>query len=228
MPMHRRLEEVANQLRMIGVFKDKRSSPEGKGFKLKLHEKQPDAPLSPIYFDLRVLRNFPEERRGVADVMGGLIKELRFQHVADIPHAISPIVAIMADQYGWSQVTTRNEAKGYGTGGSVVGVFRKNDAVLVCDDVITEADSKLQAIKTLEAEGLFVVDVAVVLDREQGGRHKLEEAGFRLHSLFTMTQLLDYYNETRQLPDDLFFEISQYRNAERTRTGAGVVASQPG
>ena len=29
-------------------------------FRLKLHEKQPDAPLSPIYVDLRTLRSFPD------------------------------------------------------------------------------------------------------------------------------------------------------------------------
>src|SRR5260370_16747363 len=29
-------------------------------FRLKLHEAQPDAPLSPIYLDLRVLQSFPD------------------------------------------------------------------------------------------------------------------------------------------------------------------------
>ena len=29
-------------------------------FRLKLHETQPDAPLSPMYVDLRVLRSFPD------------------------------------------------------------------------------------------------------------------------------------------------------------------------
>ena len=29
-------------------------------FRLKLHEREPDAPLSPIYVDLRVLRSWPD------------------------------------------------------------------------------------------------------------------------------------------------------------------------
>lgn len=222
MEFTRRQEEVANQLRMIGAFKDKRSSPDGKGFRLKLHERDPTAPLSPIYVDLRVLRNFPEERRGVADVMGDLIKGLRFNHVGDIPHAVSPIVAVMADQRGWSQLTTRTEAKGYGTGGVVVGVFRKNDTVVVCDDVITEADSKLKAIKTLEAEGLFVADVAVIVDREQGGREKLREAGYNLHSVFTLSGLIEHYARSGAIPDELYMDIREYFARQSDEAGARI------
>ncbi len=40
--------------------------------------------------------------------------------------------------------------------------------MLAIDDVVSHAESKLEAIRVLEANGLVVRDVAVLVDREQG------------------------------------------------------------
>ena len=47
--------------------------------------------------------------------------------------------------------------------------------MLVIDDIITDGASKIEAIKPLEAAGLNVKDVLVILDREQGGERILVE-----------------------------------------------------
>ena len=51
--------------------------------------------------------------------------------------------------------------------------------------------SVIKAIETLEAAGLVVQDVAVLIDRQQGGPEALAAAGYRLHAVLTMTQILD-------------------------------------
>lgn len=43
------------------------------------------------------------------------------------------------------------------------------------EDVITSGKSLLETIDEVENEGLNVSDIVVVLDRQQGGREKLQE-----------------------------------------------------
>ena len=40
-------------------------------FRLKLHETLPEAPLSPIYLDLRVLQSFPDAMDAAVAALGG-------------------------------------------------------------------------------------------------------------------------------------------------------------
>ena len=42
-------------------------------FKLKLHQTNPDAPLSPIYFNMRVVRSFPKVLGLVAEMLARYI-----------------------------------------------------------------------------------------------------------------------------------------------------------
>jgi uridine monophosphate synthetase len=62
--------------------------------------------------------------------------------------------------------------------------------VVVLDDVISLGGSKLSAIETLEAAGLVVRNIVVLLDREQGGKEELARRGYHLHSVLTMSELL--------------------------------------
>ena len=67
-------------------------------FRLKLHEKQPDAPLSPIYVDLRTLRSFPDALDDAVVTLVEMIaaRELSFDLYADVPQAATPLVAVLS------------------------------------------------------------------------------------------------------------------------------------
>ena len=58
-------------------------------------------------------------------------------------------------------------------------------------DVITSGGSVLETAEILQKEGLIVEDVVVFLDREQGGRGNLENNGVRVHSVTTVTDMLN-------------------------------------
>ena len=53
------------------------------------------------------------------------------------------------------------------------GRFQPGEHVVVIDDIVTDGASKLEAIEPLEAAGLVVEDLVVLVDREQGGRERL-------------------------------------------------------
>lgn len=85
--------------------------------------------------------------------------------------------------------SVRKQAKDHGTGKRVEGNFAAGDAVVVIEDVITSGGSALQAIEAIVAEGGKVLGVLAVVDREQGGRQKLEAAGHAVETLISASSL---------------------------------------
>lgn len=183
-------------------------------FKLKLHEKNPNAPLSPIYIDLRILRSFPDEMDLVVGAfigkIGSQVGHLHYDLLADIPLSISPVVAIVSNKTRNPMVTPRTDVKDRGAKASILGSFAKGQTALVMDDLITKADSKLEAIEILEAGGLKVEDVLVLVDREQGGAEQLRDRGYTLHSVFKLSELLDYYLESGQIDQNMHDKVTEY------------------
>ena len=62
---------------------------------------------------------------------------------------------------------------------------------MVIDDIVTDGASKLEAIEPLEAAGLVVEDLVVLIDREQGARERLLAKGYRLHAVLTISACFD-------------------------------------
>ena len=86
--------------------------------------------------------------------------------------------------------SVRKAPKGHGQTRLIEGNFRKGDTVVVLDDVITSGDSTIAAINAVVKEGGTVAFVAVLVDRQEGGRKKIETLGHSVVSLFTRDELL--------------------------------------
>ena len=157
-----------------------------KGWTLK------DGSWSPIYINLRTLQSFPSLLKNIADMMCALAKKrkLKYDLVAGIPLGAFPLGVAFSLISNTPHILPRMQSKKHGLGVKVDGVFTKNQKVLVIDDLITAATSKLEAVNELNAVDLRVSDVLVVLDREQGGKQELAKYGITLHSLFTLKKLL--------------------------------------
>lgn len=209
---------LVEQMIEVGVFLDKTRSPGGEGFRLKLHESRPDAPLSPFYLEQRRLRGSSNALKIAADTLASLIRAddlyCRFDRLADIPVSISPIVGILAAQIEKPIVTPR-PAKSHGIGATIAGPFERGEIILLVDDDVTMADSKREAIAALREQGLVVNDCMVIIDREQGGREKLAEVGVTLHAVFEIAELLNILVSAKKLRSETAAEIRIYLMANR-------------
>lgn len=179
-------------------------------FRLKLHEKQPDAPLSPIYVDLRILRSIPQMMRHCVSVYKDMTAGLQCDYYADVPTAGTPFVAALAYETGTPMISPRLDDKTHGVKRKIDGVFRQGQVALLIDDLITKADSKLEAIRILEENGLLVRDVVVLVDREQGGGEELASRGYACHSAFRLGDLLKFYRECGSITEADFGRTMQY------------------
>ena len=86
--------------------------------------------------------------------------------------------------------TVRKQAKTHGTGKRIEGCFVAGMPVVIVEDVITTGGSAQEAIVAVESEGGQVLGVLAVVDREEGGRTALEQAGYGVEALVTASELL--------------------------------------
>jgi orotate phosphoribosyltransferase len=83
----------------------------------------------------------------------------------------------------------RKDAKAHGTGKQIEGPpVSTGMRVLLVDDTLTTGGTFLQANEALQETGATVVGALCVVDREEGGREALEDAGIPLRSLFTRSE----------------------------------------
>ena len=84
----------------------------------------------------------------------------------------------------------RKSPKAHGQTKLIEGNFRKGDTVVVLDDVVTRGESTLAAINAVVTEGGTVAFAAVLVDRQEGGREKIEAMGVPVVSLFSRDEVL--------------------------------------
>ncbi len=86
----------------------------------------------------------------------------------------------------------RKEPKGHGTGQWLEG--RKNlppgTKVIIVEDVVTTGGSSMKAVRRAEEEGLKVLGIVALVDREEGGRENIEKEGYWLKAIFTKSEVL--------------------------------------
>lgn len=88
----------------------------------------------------------------------------------------------------------RKQVKGHGTKSPVEGEMDAGDRVVILEDVITTGDSALIAINGAREFGLVILAVVALVDRQEGGRERLEAEGFPVESIFTKDDVLERYN----------------------------------
>jgi orotate phosphoribosyltransferase len=79
--------------------------------------------------------------------------------------------------------TVRKEPKSHGTGKQVEGPLARGDRVVIVEDVITTGGSAERAADAVRREGAEVLGVLALVDREEGGRERLEGLGLSVHAL---------------------------------------------
>ena len=148
---------------------------------------------SPIYIDLRYIISFPKLLEQVGAAYLPLLKELKFSRIAGLPYAAIPIATSISLAGNYPMIYPRQEVKTYGTKADIEGEYHAGETVVVIDDLATTGGSKFEAIEKLTGVGLVVKDVVVLVDRQSGAKESLEQAGYNLHAVLTITQLLDHW-----------------------------------
>jgi uridine monophosphate synthetase len=152
----------------------------------------------------------PAILRRVAQAYAEMLKSLEFDRLAGIPYAALPIATAIALEIDRPLIYPRREAKDYGTKATIEGDYQAGETIVVIDDLATTGGSKIEAIQKLEEAGLKVRDIVVLIDRGQGAGAMLAEAGYRLHSVVNLNDLLPEWLRTGAISQAQFEEVMEF------------------
>jgi uridine monophosphate synthetase len=165
---------------------------------------------SPIYIDLRRIISHPKLLSRIGAAYLPLIKDLSFDRLAGLPYAAIPIATAVSLQGNYPMIYPRKEVKTYGTKAEIEGEYQTGETALVIDDLATTGGSKFEAIEKLTGAGLRVKDVVVLVDRQSGAKESLEQAGYSMHAVLTITQLLDHWEKNGTVDKDKIRETRTF------------------
>ncbi len=170
---------------------------------------------SPFYVDLRVVIGHPDVLAAIGARLAEAVRRCRVDRIAGIPYAGLPLAVAASLAGGLPLVYPRREEKTYGTRRRIEGVFQPGERVVVIDDIVTDGASKLEAIAPLEAAGLVVEDLVVLIDREQGARERLLARGYRLHAVLTISACFDELAAAGLVPPEVLDRARAFVAAAR-------------
>jgi uridine monophosphate synthetase len=167
--------------------------------------------MSPFYIDLRKAQSYPEAFHTITDVYSEMIEDLNPSVLlAGVPEAATPLAAAVGYKLKRPLVQPRKVVKEYGTKSSVEGEYKEGDSVVLIDDLITKGDSKIEAIDQVQAAGLKVQKLIILIDREQGGVETVAKAGHTIEAAFTITELLNILLDLKKMEQTQYDEVIEF------------------
>jgi len=182
---------------------------------------------SPYYFDLRKLVSSPDGFKGFGDYLSNYVEKnldnpktvsnkISYDHVAGVPYGGIPFAVQLGERLNKSILMPRKAQKDYGNKKSIEGSFEIGDEVLLIEDTVTTGDSCIETIKMIEASGLLVSAVIIIMDREEGGSENIENLGYPVYALFNMSNVIDIMHSTLDVIDEYQYEsVLYYINVQR-------------
>ena len=196
------VDKVANALYLSGCLRFG-------SFKIK------SGATSPYYIDLARVLSSPKQLCIIAESASQKITQImatnKIDKLASIELKGALIVPSIACILNLPCVIIRKEDKSYGVTGRIAGAdVTEGDNILFFDDVVSEGLSKVEGIKTLQELGANVKHLLVVVNREHGGKEKLEKLGYQVHALAKITEIVDSLYREKRISKDQADKVLDY------------------
>ena len=149
------------------------------------------------YFDCKPTALWPEGAYLLGNLFCDMLEGVDVAGVGGMTLGADPLVsAVAVVSYTRKRplpgFIVRKQSKGHGTNQFLEGLtnFRPGDKVAMLEDVVTTGGTLIKACERVRDAGLEIVAVLAVLDRQEGGKENLAQAGYALRSIFTRADLL--------------------------------------
>uniref|UniRef100_H2ZRL8 Uridine monophosphate synthetase n=1 Tax=Latimeria chalumnae TaxID=7897 RepID=H2ZRL8_LATCH len=141
---------------------------------------------------------------------------VNYDSICGVPYTALPLATIICSSNEIPMLLRRKEAKDYGTRRLVEGTITPGQVCLIIEDVVTSGSSVFETTEVLKKEGLVVKDAIVLIDREQGGKARLEEAGICLHSVCSLSRLLEILHKRERIDAEMLETVRKFIRENNT------------
>lgn len=157
---------------------------------------------SPFYIDLRGIVSHPEMMNLIGNLLEQAVSDKSFDMITGIPYTALPVASILASKLNKPLIYQRKEAKAYGTGKLIEGVYQRGDVCIVIDDVLTTGESKIETAQAFQQDGISVRDFIIVIDRSFDQGASLKKKGYQITSILDIREVAEVlHNEGLITPE---------------------------
>ncbi len=161
------------------------------------------------YIDLRKIISNPQVFHQVLIAYESILKPLEFDRIAGIPYGSLPTATGLSLNINCPMIYPRKEVKAHGTQRLIEGHFNPGEKVVVIDDIIISGNSVMKGIDKLKSAGLKVEDIVVFISHEDGVEKRVEENGYKLHSVLTISDINSTLFEAGKINEEQFLCLSK-------------------
>ena len=169
----------------------------------------------PIYNDNRILLGKAESRTYISKVFIKYINSsienpdvIAGTATAGIPHATT-----LADSLKKPLVYVRTTAKSHGMGNKIEGILKKNQRVLVIEDLISTGGSAVNAIKAIrEAGGIVNHCFSIFSYGFPEASEKFKDISCQIHSILIFSELLKVAESTKHISPNEIETLQSWQN----------------
>ena len=151
--------------------------------------------MSTYYVDLKTITFDPQGGYIIGNLIFDMVKNKNPSAIGGLTLGADPIsysVAMISylNNQPLNPFVIRKQPKGHGMWKQIEGNIKEGDRVFIVEDVITTATSALKAAHVAQKEGLKVLGIIAIMDREEGGKEKIEKEGFKFFSIFKISDFI--------------------------------------
>jgi orotate phosphoribosyltransferase len=147
--------------------------------------------LSPIYINCRLMISDPFFMDLFSITSKLILKNIKFDVIAGGETAGIPFASFLANSFNKPLIYIRKKRKDYGIGSLIEGSIKKGEVVLLVEDLITDAGSKLHFVNEIRKTNNIISNILVLFDREQGGKEILKKEKIDLMPITNIYELIE-------------------------------------
>ena len=178
---------------------------------IKINARQPFTWASgykmPIYNDNRLLLGSSQNRALIAKGFQNLLKscDAEVEVIAGTATAGIPHATTLADLLQVPLIYVRSTAKTHGMGNKIEGILKKNQKVLVIEDLVSTGGSAIKAVEAIrEAGGVVNHCFSIFSYGFPEAIEKFNNASCQTHSILIFSELLKVAQSTQDIsPSDI-------------------------
>jgi orotate phosphoribosyltransferase len=113
------------------------------------------------------------------------------------PIAVATSFASYLEKKPIKAFSIRKEQKDHGVIKWVEGEISSGEKVVIIDDVVTTGGSTIKAVERARAQGLEVIQVVTLVDRQEGGMENIKQHVHNASAIITRDDLMSWIYEYR-------------------------------
>ena len=170
---------------------------------------------SPIYCDNRIILSYPKIRKLICDFLASLIDQniKDYDLIAGVATGAIGVGMLVANKLDKPFIYVRSDRKKHGRKNNIEGFYKKDQKVVVIEDLISTGKSSLDACDSLISENLKIKSLVSIFNYNfDVYEENFKSKKIEYFSLCSYNYLIDYALENNFFSSSEIDELRKWRN----------------